>query len=213
MLNNTFNIKKNIQFYLQATKTRPSALHANEGFTLVELLVATAIMSIVVTLAGFGVVFLLRQNKTAASESDRRINLNRALDYIANEVRTANSISATTTSTLPTGAIGKLRLAIPSDTAFPNHEYYIISTSTNCSTNNISTTLWACNNVIYRRLIPASGSPTDAILVDGVDSFTAPVTSSRQVVLTLVGTLPATLPGRSSTVTDSVSATAVTRAK
>ena len=93
MLNNTFNLKKNIQFYLQSYKTRQSSLNGNEGFTLIELLVATAIMTVAVSIVGVGLVAMLKQNAKAASESDRRANLNRALDFISNEVRMANSIS------------------------------------------------------------------------------------------------------------------------
>ena len=218
MLNNTFNLKKNIQFYLQSYKTRQSSLNGNEGFTLIELLVATAIMTVAVSIVGVGLVAMLKQNAKAASESDRRANLNRALDFISNEVRMANSISvpAYTSPPEPSGAIGKLRLTIPSDTAFPNHEYYIVPTSANCSTTYTSTTIWACDYIIYRRLIPSSGSsPSDSMLVDGVNSFTASVSSNRQVVLTLIGTLPPILTssGKVPQQTDPVTTTAVTRAK
>jgi prepilin-type N-terminal cleavage/methylation domain-containing protein len=204
MLNNTFNIKKNIQFYLQATKTRQSSHHANEGFTLIELLIATSIMGIVATLAGFGVVAMLQQNKTAASETDRRTNLNRALDFIANEVRSANSL-ASTSSSLPSDATGVLRLTIPSDTAFPTHEYYIKPVNTNCATTSPSTNvLWATPNMICRRLIPTSGSPSDSMLVDGVTSAVFGFTG-RQVDLTLTG--------KTTSGNISVNTTAVTRAK
>ena len=219
MLNNTFDIKKNIQFYLQNYKTIQFSLNGNEGFTLIELLVAIAIMSGVLTIAGIGIVAMLKQNSKALSESDRRANLNRVLDYISNEVRMANSISVPATYTSPpepSGAIGKLRLTIPSDTAFPNHEYYIVPTSANCSTTYTSTTIWACDYIIYRRLIPSSGSsPSDSMLVDGVNSFTASVSSNRQVVLTLIGTLPPILTssGKVPQQTDPVTTTAVTRAK
>ncbi|ALB39545.1 hypothetical protein AA650_02870 [Anabaena sp. WA102] len=220
MLNNTFNIKKNIQFYLQNYKTIQFSLNGNEGFTLIELLVAIAIMSGVLIIAGIGIVAMLKQNSKALSESDRRANLNRALDYISNEVRMANSISVPATYTSPpepSGAIGKLRLTIPSDTAFPNHEYYIVPTSANCSPPTYtSTTIWACDYIIYRRLIPSSGSsPSDSMLVDGVNSFTASVSSNRQVVLTLIGTLPPILTssGKVPQQTDPVTTTAVTRAK
>ena len=176
-------------------------------------------MTVAVSIVGVGLVAMLKQNAKAASESDRRANLNRALDFISNEVRMANSISvpAYTSPPEPSGAIGKLRLTIPSDTAFPNHEYYIVPTSANCSPPTYtSTTIWACDYIIYRRLIPSSGSsPSDSMLVDGVNSFTAPVSSNRQVVLTLIGTLPPILTssGKVPQQTDPVTTTAVTRAK
>ena len=113
MLNNTFDIKKNIQFFLQNYKTRQSALNGNEGFTLIELLVATAIMTVVMGIVGVGLVAMLNQNKKAASESDRRANLNRALDYISNEVRMAKSVTAPDATLIPSGAKGVLQLTIP----------------------------------------------------------------------------------------------------
>ena len=192
MLNNTFNIKKNIQFYLQNYKTHQSSLNGNGGFTLIELLVATAIMSGVLTIAGIGIVAMLKQNSKQLSDSDRRANLSRALDYIANEVRMANTLAATSSS-LPSDATGVLRLTIPSDTTYPNHEYYIKPVNTACATTAAPTSvLWASPNMICRRLIPATGSPSDDILVDGVTSggFTATRTSNnRQVALTLTGAI------------------------
>jgi prepilin-type N-terminal cleavage/methylation domain-containing protein len=180
MLNNTFNIKKNIQFYLQATKTRQSSDHANEGFTLIELLIATSIMSIVVTFAGFGVVAMLQQNKTSASETDRRANLNRALDYIANEVRMAKSIK--------TSASSSDNLILPSDfnippntnglvLTFPDNtkSVYFLAPSDKKSTCNKTTSLWQCPFAIFRaKGTYPSGSttpiPSDDVkmLVDGL---------------------------------------------
>ena len=66
----------------------------NKGFTLIELLVATVIMSIVVTIAGTGFVAILQQNQKAELATQRRTNLNRALDHIANDIRSANTIES-----------------------------------------------------------------------------------------------------------------------
>jgi prepilin-type N-terminal cleavage/methylation domain-containing protein len=189
MLNNTFNLKKNIQFYFQSYKTRQSALNGNEGFTLIELLVATSIMSIVVTLAGFGVVAMLQQNKTAASESDRRANLNRALDYIANEVRTAKSIKTTANTgdnltlpsgfNIPSGTYG-LVLTFPDADTDPSNDIksvYFLAPSDKDSTCNKTTSLWQCPFAIFRAngtytsgsTIPAN---TGVMLVDGLKAPT-----------------------------------------
>jgi prepilin-type N-terminal cleavage/methylation domain-containing protein len=102
-------------------KNQQSDLEVNKGFTLIEVLVAAAIMSIVVALAGTAFVGILKQNRTAEFESERRTNLNRALDYIANEVRMATSVTSmaatSPTTTFPAVTIssgtGVLRLRIP----------------------------------------------------------------------------------------------------
>jgi prepilin-type N-terminal cleavage/methylation domain-containing protein len=120
MLNNTFDIKKNIEFYLQNYKTRQSFFHDNEGFTLIELLVSVAIMTIVVSIVGVGLGTMLKQNRKAESESDRRANLNRALDYITNEVRSANSIK--------TSASSGDNLTLPSGFNIPSNTYGLVLT-------------------------------------------------------------------------------------
>jgi prepilin-type N-terminal cleavage/methylation domain-containing protein len=124
--------------YLKFIKSNHAA---DKGFTLIEILVAAAIMSIVVTLAGTAFVALLQQNQKAKAESDRRTNLNRALDYMANEIRMARIIQVVTPSpsststpatTIPSGT-GVLRLAIPyttsSGTSYYDVVYYISNSS------------------------------------------------------------------------------------
>ena len=63
------------------------------GFTLIELLIAAALTGVVVTGAGFGMVSMLNANKQANSQNKRRIELNRALDFIADEIRQARAIN------------------------------------------------------------------------------------------------------------------------
>jgi prepilin-type N-terminal cleavage/methylation domain-containing protein len=89
--------------YLKLIK---SNFAADKGFTLIEILVAAVIMSMVVTLAGTAFVALLQQNQKAKAESDRRTNLNRALDYMANDIRMAKKIESTTVA----GEVIKLTL-------------------------------------------------------------------------------------------------------
>lgn len=64
----------------------------HSGFTLVELLVAVAITGIVISVSGFGLVNILQANKRAEAATERRTELNRALDFIAEEVRMASYI-------------------------------------------------------------------------------------------------------------------------
>ncbi|MDV2992080.1 MAG: hypothetical protein N4J56_001734 [Chroococcidiopsis sp. SAG 2025] len=63
------------------------------GFTLVELLVAVAITTLVVSAAGFGLAAITENNKKAKVETERRTELNRALDFISDEVRQAKKIA------------------------------------------------------------------------------------------------------------------------
>lgn len=68
------------------------AYQSSTGFTLVELLVAVAITGIVITAAGFGLVAILQANRKAEAQTERRIELNRALDYISSDIRSASKV-------------------------------------------------------------------------------------------------------------------------
>ncbi len=70
------------------------------GFTLVELLVAASITTIVVAAAGFGLVTIAKANQKGRTETERRVTLNRAQDFISDEVRTA--IEVKDSSSVPT---------------------------------------------------------------------------------------------------------------
>lgn len=74
------------------------------GFTLVELLVAASITTIVVAIAGSGVIAMLQSNNKAESENLRRVELNRALDFMNEEVRMAKSIAVNASANLSTVA-------------------------------------------------------------------------------------------------------------
>lgn len=75
------------------------------GFTLVELLVAVAITGIVITAAGFGLVAILQANKSAEAATETRMELNRALDFMAEEVKMASSIRADISDSLDVSSI------------------------------------------------------------------------------------------------------------
>lgn len=78
----------------------PSELDSpsNRGMTLPELLIATAITSVVVAVAFSGLLTIIDANDKAEGQTDRRGELNRALDFIADDVREATLISATVPS-------------------------------------------------------------------------------------------------------------------
>lgn len=67
------------------------------GFTLVELLVATVITGLVVSLAGFGVVTATQAHKRTEAIAARRYDLSRAFDFMSNEIRMATRINRSQT--------------------------------------------------------------------------------------------------------------------
>lgn len=66
---------------------------SSAGFTLIELLVAASITTVVVAVGGYGLVSIMSADRTASAQTDRRMEQNRALDFIADEVRQARSIN------------------------------------------------------------------------------------------------------------------------
>ena len=67
--------------------------HCSSGFTLIELLVAMSITTIVVTIAGSGLVAIMQNNSKAEAETLKRTELNRALDFIADDIRESNMVA------------------------------------------------------------------------------------------------------------------------
>lgn len=64
----------------------------NKGFTLVELLVASLISVIVVLGASFGLMTIVTADREQGAESERRMELNRAIDFIFDDVREARRV-------------------------------------------------------------------------------------------------------------------------
>lgn len=150
------------------------------GFTLIELLVAMAISTLVIGIAGFGLVTILDKNNKAEAETLRRTNLNRALDFIADDIRESKSVSTTlpaawTSWTVPTGYTGVLFLTKPGT---PTQVAYY--------TRSSSGVVWQGPQVIYRSTVSDDGGNAliDSLAVGG---FTASVTNLRQVNLSLQG--------------------------
>ncbi len=54
----------------------------NRGFTLIELLVAVVISTIVMGMAGFGIVTILTMDNRAEASIERQVDLNRAFDFL-----------------------------------------------------------------------------------------------------------------------------------
>lgn len=120
--------------------------NSSSGFTLIELLIAAVITTIVVSVAGTGLVAITSKNRTAKAETDRRVELNRALDFMADEARQAIAIAPTASTDLatvasnfdPSNRTPVLTLQIPG--VSQRVIYYIASPSS----------LWLGPRVIYR---------------------------------------------------------------
>jgi prepilin-type N-terminal cleavage/methylation domain-containing protein len=69
------------------------------GFTLIELMMASMLTLVVVGVAGYGTVVMLRENTASSIASDTQYNLNRAADFITEEIKMANSVLTSFTGT------------------------------------------------------------------------------------------------------------------
>lgn len=159
---------------LQLLKDR----HCSKGFTLIELLLAMSITSIVLSLAGAGLLAIMEANEKSERENERRVNLNRAMDFIADEVRMANSVQQATAASgqtpFSTSGTGVLLLNIPSDTTNPNKVYFI----------RPSSTTWISPNTInraegtYTNPISSITANTDRVLVDAIETVQSVATGT-----------------------------------
>ncbi len=70
-------------------------LSSSAGLTLIELLVATLITTVVILIVGDGLISALNASKVAEAKTARRTELNRAFDFMTNEIRMAQSINRT----------------------------------------------------------------------------------------------------------------------
>ncbi len=137
------------------------------GFTLVELLIASFIGGLVIAGAGFGLVNIVTANEISEAKTQRRLELNRAIEFLSEEIRMSNKISSASGGTFPGSGTGVLLLDIaddPDDTN-PNRVYFIRS----------STPTWIDNYTINRASSDYSSSisvssPSDKVLVDALDA-------------------------------------------
>lgn len=151
----------------------------SSGFTLVELIAACVMTIFIVGAAGYGLMVMLREQTILTGSSDIQNNLNRAVDFIAEEVKQAAVVSTAATP-LPSGCSIDtdeqlvVTLTVLPDTN-PNVVYYT-------KTPPSPSTTWLGPSSIYR-CGPAynssgnadfsSGSPkTSNLLVDSIANNT-----------------------------------------
>jgi hypothetical protein len=83
-------MRDNIKLYLQRI-TKKSSLEG--GFTMTDLMVAAAVTTVVVSTAGIGVATMVDASNTSTAKSERRVEMNRGLDFITTEIRRAENIT------------------------------------------------------------------------------------------------------------------------
>jgi prepilin-type N-terminal cleavage/methylation domain-containing protein len=170
----------------------------SKGFTLTELLVAMSITLVVITLAGSGLVTLMTANQKTDIETQRRTNLNRALDYIADEVRAANKVNPVLTgSSFPGSGTGVLLITQPpASVPSANIVYFIRPSTTNWAGPNTINRLSGTYSTASAINISTGGS----LLVDGVADVTANSSCTSGYRITVTNGSSACIPSASAPV-------------
>jgi prepilin-type N-terminal cleavage/methylation domain-containing protein len=89
-----------LNWFQQRFKSRKSTrFRRNQGFTLIELLVASLLTSVVILIAWNGVISAMTMSQVAEARTVRQSELNKALDFMTNEIRMARSINESETLT------------------------------------------------------------------------------------------------------------------
>jgi hypothetical protein len=134
------------------------------------MLLGALLMGVVISGVGFGLVNVIAADTKVRTDSDRNINLNRALDYISNDIRESKKVAASTADitefsswTTPAGYSPVLFLRKADNT---NVAYYVA---------DAASTRWQSSKVIYRAT--ASNSAGSA-LIDAI-SATSPNTTTQ----------------------------------
>ena len=157
-------------------------------FSLVELIVTMAIAGIVLTIGGNGLMVILNSDRQAESKTDLRMELNRAIDFIADDLRESKHISTSvpvswTGWTIPTGYSGLLFLTKSARTPGGSQVAYYSREKLAGATSPV----WQGPQIIYRATIANNeGDP----LIDSIQTggFSVPtIAGSRQVTISLTG--------------------------
>jgi prepilin-type N-terminal cleavage/methylation domain-containing protein len=144
-------------------------LKKQAGFTLIELLIAASLSVVLMLIATYGLSIIVQANQKGEAKSLSRNNLNRAIEFISDEIKTAKKVSSTATwgwTDLGGGSPqAKLYLEIPltvtsikgsnDSIQVTNHEFYdgsaVIFSSGNPTA--LSTSGLALNTVYYVKCI------------------------------------------------------------
>ncbi|MGH2413537.1 MAG: PulJ/GspJ family protein [Microcystaceae cyanobacterium] len=181
----------------------------SKGFTLVELLIAAVISSFVIGAAGFGLVTMMQSNQTSDAKTQRRVELSRALDYIAEDIKMAKRVAAASSYTIsspsPSGAVATpvLELTIPDATGTDTKVVYYLNNINNASgvwlkpavikrVDNVTGTTIAgsTGNELVDAIITTGTAPSCSGTLAGTGGFYACIAAdNRTVDLYLYGKL------------------------
>jgi type II secretory pathway pseudopilin PulG len=143
------------------------------GYTLTELLVAASLTSVLVSGAGYGLFSATKSKNEGSYEVERRTEINRALDFIATEIKLSKTIDTETASSgfdisLDDTQGEKVILALE----LPDNRKIIYYTK-----NSITGSPWIGPKLVYRWGPPiddngqyTSGSSESKLLIDRVGS-------------------------------------------
>ncbi|HEY9827288.1 MAG TPA: prepilin-type N-terminal cleavage/methylation domain-containing protein [Stenomitos sp.] len=81
--------------WMHRLRSRP--LNHQQGFTLTELLVGAILGAVVILVAWSGLITAMSVSQAAEARSARQVELNRAIDFITNEVRMARAVNESAT--------------------------------------------------------------------------------------------------------------------
>lgn len=175
---------------------------SSAGYTLIELIIGAGISVVVIGAAGMGLMNLMRGNNTSTAQADRRAEVNRALEFISDEVRRAETIQTDVSdntngvpySDLPSGfgSNGEeivLALNLPDLNQDDPSKKVIYYVKPKPDSN------WLGPNVIYRFGPPldtsggsyTSGSWVDQALIDRVNNQTITPTCSGGTAIAAKG--------------------------
>ncbi|MDJ0635021.1 MAG: hypothetical protein QNJ34_17660 [Xenococcaceae cyanobacterium MO_188.B29] len=165
------------------------------GYTLTELIIGAGISVVVIGAAGMGLMNLMRGNANSSVQAERRAEVNRALEFISDEVRRAETIQTDVSNT----SSGVLYSDLPSGFGTNGEEIVLALNIPDLGQTNPDKKIiyyvkpkpdntWLGPNVIYRYGPPldtSGGSYTsnawvNQALIDRVDdqTFTPPSCSS-----------------------------------
>ncbi|MCM1981287.1 PulJ/GspJ family protein [Lyngbya confervoides] len=91
---------------LQKKKWKNLGFSQEGGFSMVDLMVGAGLTMVLVAGSGGAIASMLDSSTTANAKSERRVEMNRALDFITTEVNRSSNLVQT--PTLPTGLVNKL---------------------------------------------------------------------------------------------------------
>lgn len=166
------------------------------GFTLVELLLAIIMGSLVISFSGLGLMAMIRVNQDSEAKITSQVELNRAINYISEDIRMANKIEAVPSgSNLPAGATGVFMLTIADNPSY-NLVYFIKASPANWYSPytiyrakadysggvNISLDDNEVNELVDAIALPGSEPTCDSGTLEGANGFYACLESDYQTV-------------------------------